>query len=448
MNFAPMMVAMMAAVTTVLCHPAAAQTRRGRSRGSHRTADQNATLMAFHSAGCGPCQSMTPVLKDLAGRGVPIRMVDAMSERSLVSRFAVDQTPTYVVMVGGKEVSRLVGIQTARTMVTALLSDGIGDIQQTATQVPSRQTARDAAAFEPRTRLARRDAPQTWGRPQPQPSAEAMPSLAVADAVEKARAATVRLRVHDGRGYGAGTGTIIDVHGNEALVLTCGHLFRETGDQGRIEVDVFVGGQVKTVPGTLIDFDADHRDVAVVAIQPGCKVDPVQVSVAGAAEVGTPAFSFGCDRGKDPSRRDTRVTGVDKYNQHLGASNYEIEGAPIDGRSGGGLFNRAGQLIGVCNAADYDNDTGIYAGAGDIRWQLDRIDMSGLYQNVAAMPQETTGQGSLEPLLAPEPPAAAGTHRELIVIVRDPAGGPDRVVTIRRPTAELMAAVEAGGRRR
>ena len=81
---------------------------------------------------------------------------------------------------------------------------------------------------------------------------------------------------------------------------------------------------------------------------------------------GQTAFSFGCDRGDDPSRRDTRITGINKYNQHLGVSNLEIAGAPIDGRSGGGLFDESGRLIGVCNAADYKGDVGIYAGPGSI----------------------------------------------------------------------------------
>ena len=35
------------------------------------------------------------------------------------------------------------------------------------------------------------------------------------------------------------TGTIIDTRDGEALVLTCGHLFRETGVDSEIEVDVF-----------------------------------------------------------------------------------------------------------------------------------------------------------------------------------------------------------------
>ena len=75
------------------------------------------------------------------------------------------------------------------------------------------------------------------------PRSEPMPSISLADAVERARSATVRLRVHDGHGYGAGTGTIIDTHGEEALVLTCGHLFRETQGKGKIEKDACIAEQ-------------------------------------------------------------------------------------------------------------------------------------------------------------------------------------------------------------
>ncbi len=54
----------------------------------------------------------------------------------------------------------------------------------------------------------------------------------------------------------------------EALVITCGHLFRDTEGKGRIEVDLFVGGVASTVPGQLIDYDANDRDIALVAIRP------------------------------------------------------------------------------------------------------------------------------------------------------------------------------------
>ena len=316
---------------------------------------------------------------------------------------------------------------------------------------------------------------------------EPMPSVSLADAVERARAATVRLRVHDGHGYGAGTGTIIDTHGEEALVLTCGHLFRETQGKGKIEVDLYVGGEVRTVLGQIVDYDADTRDIALVAIRPGFPVQPVQL-VSGKQQVrnGQTAFSFGCDRGDDPSRRDTRITGVNKYNQHLGVSNLEIAGAPIDGRSGGGLFDETGRLIGVCNAADYKEDVGIYAGPGSVHWQLDRVGLSKLYQGggsdsqqppaerIASLPgaalagaavsdtPSSLPQAALQPSALDSTsmnpaevglPASLGAAtaspsagiREVIVIVRD-QGATSQVMTLDKPSEELMQLIRQQAR--
>jgi hypothetical protein len=318
-----------------------------------------------------------------------------------------------------------------------------------------------------------------------------MPSVSLADAVERARAATVRLRVHDGHGYGAGTGTVIDTHGDEALVLTCGHLFRETQGKGKIEVDLYVGGEVRTVLGQVIDYDADTRDIALVAIRPGFAVQPVPLITAEQqVRNGQTAFSFGCDRGDDPSRRDTRITGVNKYNQHLGVSNLEIAGAPIDGRSGGGLFDETGRLIGVCNAADYKGDVGIYAGPGSIHWQLDRVGLSHLYQQdsqnapsgnpserIAGVPADfgspsapaSQAEAMNQPaaMAAPLPPQSAGgsmvppsnliaqgnapasmAGQEVIVIVRDrnnPAAS-SKVMTLDAPSAELMQLIQQQAR--
>jgi hypothetical protein len=290
-----------------------------------------------------------------------------------------------------------------------------------------------------------------------------MPSLSLADAVERAEAATVRLRVHDGNGYGSGTGTIIDTHGDEALVLTCGHLFREAKGKGKIEVDLFIGGQIRTVLGQVIDYDAENRDIALVAIRPGFTVQAVEI-LADDQRVrsGQTAFSFGCDRGADPSRRDTRITGVNKYNQHLGVSNLEIAGAPIDGRSGGGLFDDRGRLIGVCNSADYQGDVGIYAGPGTIQWQLDRVDMAHLYkaptshnppadriavvepQPIASAASPAAGiaaVSAMEPSAIPQPsPQTGGSVQEVIIIIRDPnqPQSAARVMTLNNPTADLM----------
>lgn len=376
---------------------------------------------------------MQPVIAQLEQAGVPVRHVDVNRERDLAIRYQIRSTPTYVVIAGGREQTRLVGAQSLQQLQQTLHSVTRPDLTPTRSRQP-------ASAPMPETRMARVDG-----------GSEAVPSMTVANAIQLARAATVRLRVHDDTGFGIGTGTIIDTHGDEALVLTCGHLFRDNDGKGKIEVELFHGGQIKTVAGQVVDFDAGDRDIGLVVIKPGIPVQPVAVLPEGeAVRTGQSVFSFGCDRGDDPSRRDTRVTGVDKYNQNIGASNIEIAGAPIDGRSGGGLFDEQGRLIAVCNAADHKGDVGIYTGPRSMYWQLDRVQLGNLYQGnsqntltnapaarPAAPVQPTPVRlASLEDGRAAAPASSSvGSDRQIIVIVRE--GGQNRMVTFDQPPAEL-----------
>ena len=411
-------------------------------------------LVAFSSDRCGHCQAMKPTLRQLENEDVPIRHVNVTAEPDFARRHGIRQTPTFVVLSAGRELTRLVGAQSVEKLRNALAIDPTGTPLHTGADFH-----RQSILNTPQNRLA--GARIAAGS---QPISEAMPSVSMADAVQRARAATVRLRVHDGRGFGVGTGTIIDRHGDEALVLTCGHLFRETKLQSKVEVDLFVGGQVQTVPGQVIDYDADNRDIALVVIRPGFEIAPVAIlNHRVKPQAGQTVFSFGCDHGDDPSRRDTRITGVNKYNQHIGASNIEIAGAPVDGRSGGGLFDSAGRLVGVCNAADYKGDVGIYTGPGSVKWQLDRVQLSHLYQSdshpVSPIPamQDQFGQpqtrlASLE-FNGPQnhAPAQSQTNDfaggQMTVIIRDPnAPGGQRVINVQQPTAELMELINRHAR--
>jgi thiol-disulfide isomerase/thioredoxin len=423
----------------------------------------SAVLVSFSSPHCGACEAMERTISELERGGVPIRHVDVSREPEFAARFGIRHTPTFVVWSGGKELTRLVGVQSAEALRKAIAINPSGTLFQTNASVGQ---ADFSAAAKTRLSGAARPAGTTRG--------EAMPDVSMAQAIERAQAATVRLRVHDGRGFGVGTGTIIDRHGEEALVMTCGHLFRETKHEAKIDVDLFVAGEIKTVPGQVVDYDADDRDIALVVIRPGFDIQPVQVLPASRKpQSGEAVFSFGCDHGDDPSRRDTRITGIDKYNQHKGMSNIEIAGAPVDGRSGGGLFDSQGRLIGVCNAADYKGDVGIYTGPGSIQWQLDRVSLSHLYQadGSALASQPTTGQSAAPSSVAADVPAAPQTRlaslgqaaslppgsqsavsssgQEVIVIVRD-AGRPDhsRVITLNQPSPELMQMIDRHAVRR
>lgn len=421
-------------------------------------AASDAVLVEFSSEHCPPCRAMQPIVSELIARGVPVRQVDVQAEPQLTRRFEVRSTPTYIVLRDGREVTRLKGTQSVSQLRAALAQTGGGPI------VPTRTESQPQTRLAPmiNNAVALTNAPTQSFRRDDGVAGEPMPSVDMAGAVERAQAATVRLRVYDGQGYGAGTGTIIDVHGEEALVLTCGHLFRDGETSDKIEVDLFIGGQAKTVIGHLVDFDAGDRDIGVVAIRPGVAIDAVEILRENeVVRVGQTAFSFGCDRGADPSRRDTRITGVDKYNQNVGASNFEISGAPIDGRSGGGLFDDRGRLIGVCNAADYESDIGIYTGPGSIQWQLDRVKLSHLYQTRSD--DTPTSLASVSPEIARANPdmsfdsastanfasderspasnvlALDQSSTEMIVILRDRSGATrEQVITLDRPDAQLV----------
>ena len=340
-------------------------------------AEQNdAVLLCFESSQNRACKTIHPTLTRLVAEGTPVRKVDVLQEPFLTARFGVRLTPTFIVLCGGEEVTRLVGVQSSDQLKRALL------ITRERTLVPTRSIHElHTTKTQSRLRDERVISNSAGGLVSGGVDrySEVMPNRVTAHAIERAKSATVRLRVYDSSGYGVGTGTMIDSRAGEVLILTCGHLFRDAGITARVEVDIFRSGTCKTVLGKIIDYDAEKRDIALVSIRTKETVEPVKIgALYNATRSGDPVFSFGCDRGSQPTRLDTRITGVNKYDQHLGLSNYEIQGAPIDGRSGGGLFDQYGRLVGVCNAADYREDIGIYAGIGTIHWQLERIGLASL----------------------------------------------------------------------
>lgn len=175
---------------------------------------------------------------------------------------------------------------------------------------------------------------------------------------ERAMAASVRLKVDDGQFFSYATGAIVAVQPNgEALILTCGHVFRDSQGRGAIAVEIFGAQRQGPMPGRLIAYDLE-RDLGLVSIRPAGTVTPV--AIAGPETYireGLRTFSIGCDRGAEPTTREGRITGVNRY---LGAPNLVASGRPVVGRSGGGLFDSEGTLIGVCRFADGEADEGVY----------------------------------------------------------------------------------------
>jgi thiol-disulfide isomerase/thioredoxin len=365
-------------------------------------APSDAVLVQFTSTQCPHCRTMEPVVSQLVTAGYPIQKVDVDRHRSAATEMKVRGVPTFVYMVGNREVGRVEGPASFEKLAGMF---GGGN----ASPPPSSQL--------PNADLRTADAAN------------------IANPAQAAFEATVRLEVEDPTGKGYGTGTIIDAHEDEALVVTCGHLFRESQGQGRITIKLFAPGAPGEVEGHVLAYDL-HRDIALVSMRPGIPVRPVRVAPAGyPLEAGAPAFTLGCDKGADATVRETRLTAIDKYH---GRPNITSTGEPIDGRSGGGLFTADGLLIGICNAADPQDKEGIYAGLASIHWQLDEIGQSRLYRPddsrmVEAVPQEAVptidpGLSAGMPDLPPTMPGSSSSIGGAPSLLSTPSGAPIRQV--------------------
>ena len=144
--------------------------------------------------------------------------------------------------------------------------------------------------------------------------------------------------------------------------------------------------------------------MALVSIRPGVAVRPVRV----ASPDYRPQRANPCSVSAAtmaPIRRSGRRT-ITAINRYVGPPSLEIHGHPVEGRSGGGLFTADGRIIGVCNAADTQEDRGIYAGPATIHYELKSINQERIYLADASPPATPWRH---EPAL--EPPAFARPAR-------------------------------------
>ncbi|MAT69181.1 MAG: hypothetical protein CMJ58_06610 [Planctomycetaceae bacterium] len=350
-------------------------------------------LLDFSSPSCGPCRRMRPTIGRLAAAGYDVREVDVSRDGQTAQRFGVESVPTFIVLVDGKPYGRLTGA-TSYEQLTAMIAKseqlaGAARIQPAQFSGAPSTFADPAADLQTpqEGRIVELEPPGAAALPRPSAqfgggSSAAAPQAGAYADLAKLTAATVRLSVEDGAGKSTGTGTIVDARNGEALILTCGHIFRESQGRGRIEVTLFDGspqGAVKrgVVEGRMVAFDLD-RDLGLVSIWIDAPVTVAPIAPATAAARPTePVTTMGCSNGADPTPQQTRVTTVDRY---TGPPNVQVAGAPVEGRSGGGLFNAAGQVVGVCFAADPGSNEGLYAGLRSIHAKMDELKLTAVYQ--------------------------------------------------------------------
>ena len=342
---------------------------------------------------------MAPLIAQLVSQGYPIEPIDVQARPALARQYGVDQIPSFVAVRDGQVVGRVVGA-TGREELVKLCQ-----LTQTGSRLSA--SSRESGGHVPATANAAVVSPlassSATAAVVPQPS----------DPVATAKAATVRLRIEDDAGHSFGTGTIIDVHDGEALVLTCGHIFRASKGQGRVMCELFCPNAPPAIEGKLVCYDM-RRDVGLVSVNPGVPIQAVSIGGTGQRpQQGDPVFSLGCDRGNDPSVIRNQILAVNRYH---GPANLVVGGRPMDGRSGGGLFSSEGVLIGVCNAADQEQDEGLYAALGPIHAELDRAGLGFIYRNQAA------GAGPRSRSIGPAGGHRAPVYSKPVTPVPDAAG--------------------------
>jgi thiol-disulfide isomerase/thioredoxin len=342
-------------------------------------------LLDFRADWCGPCRQMDPVVGSVLAEGYPVRRVNVDQERELANRFGVQGIPCFVMLVNGREVDRVVGATDRSRLEAMFTRNGVEPAVNAARgQSPGMNPAAGSAVpFPPTDRDGSFSGPAA-NRPNLFPREEVAVDENPAawpnennSRFEQLLRASVRLRIEDENGFSRGSGTIIDARSGEALIITCGHMFRDAAKDGRIWVDLFGPAAPQGVPGKLIDYDL-KSEVGLIRIATSYPVTAARLAPPGyVVRSGDRVISMGCDGGADVTAKETHVTSINRY---VGAANLQVAFQPVQGRSGGGLFTPEGWVVGVCYAADPEGNEGLFSALPALCEELDRVGLSFAYR--------------------------------------------------------------------
>ena len=389
-------------------------------------------LLDFTSESCGPCRQMAPIIDSLERRKFPIHKVDFAAEPALYKRFQVSRIPTFIVVVQGKEAQRFVGLTSEDTLSGAVqaAANQLSAARQKQEPAPERPVADNRGAEivadsdEPpggirgffnrmRDGLGNEDEdPQTRGQSPDSVGADNSPEMR----------ATVRIRVLDGRMRDFATGTIIHSVTGQSTIVTCSHAFRTISNDAVVEAELFDEGKSLRYPAQLLGTDHE-TDVAFLRIQNKNPLPFIPVAERLDLKKNQPLFSNGCNAGNRPTRLNMNVVEVNGVG---GLQNIYCTNPPVQGRSGGGLFNTDGRLVGVCSGILNQSNQGLYSGVRAIRRLGGRLNLPFL-QPVEDVPSRVA-----------EAPTRAMPERAVADLVNEnPFDGEDAMF------AEMDAAEEA-----
>jgi hypothetical protein len=181
------------------------------------------------------------------------------------------------------------------------------------------------------------------------------------DSQKTMSASMVSVRVHarssDGNGD-AGSGTVVKSEGGVAYILTCAHVFRK-----HKTLSVYDPNTGTEYPAEMVALLPTPTDLAILKVTGNTTFIAYAPLANEVPPTGSPLVSYGFDHAGPQIRSDCKLLSINKF---TGPSSLVCSGRHATGRSGGGLFTPAGELLGVCSGM-FSPDSGIFTGLSEIR---------------------------------------------------------------------------------
>lgn len=157
----------------------------------------------------------------------------------------------------------------------------------------------------------------------------------------------VRIRNAQYRWYGSGTICYYDPEKKLAYVISCGHLFQNSGDNN-IEIHCFYKNDTKQAsiakyPAKLLVYNRS-LDISLLSFTPDWEMDSYAPIAKDDYQMVRDQTYYSC--GADEAHEIACY--LMKYQGKDGRSMVLVNNVPRHGRSGGGLLDEKGTLIGIC----------------------------------------------------------------------------------------------------
>lgn len=163
----------------------------------------------------------------------------------------------------------------------------------------------------------------------------------------------VSVKVSTPGGSGSGTICHFDPHTGWAYVISCGHLWSgnspyEAKPKTAARITVWYKDGVRLERPEIYEAEAlfwsneRGRDVSLLRFRPDWEAEYAPIASRFSPHAGMSLNSMGCDWGGEVARYEVKFKGFS------GPDLTSYENSPRPGRSGGGLLDDQGSLVGIC----------------------------------------------------------------------------------------------------